>query len=125
MVTQACHGLVECIEQGRLNETSTRDLLNHYLQPLLKARADTIVLGCTHYPFVKPLILELVGEDIALIDTGAAVARHLQRRLQQAGLLSTTTQPGNARFQTNSRAQNAKRIISQLWGIDTEVMILD
>jgi glutamate racemase len=129
VVTQACQGLVECIERGELDAPSTRALLNGYVQPLLNAGADTIVLGCTHYPFVQHLIEELVGKEVALIDTGAAVARHLVRRLQQADLLRDSglsdppDQSGQVRFWTNSPALGAVQVISKLWGTRVDVEI--
>lgn len=116
VVTQACQGLVECVERGELNAASTQTLLNTYLQPLLAAGADTIVLGCTHYPFVRHLIALLVGKDVALVDTGVAVARHLQRRLQQADLQVNSAELGRVDFWTNSQSALAEQVILQLWG---------
>ena len=121
IVTQACVGLVECIERGELNSENTLQLLQRYCQPLLDEGADTIVLGCTHYPFVRPLIERVVGTDVALIDTGAAVARYLQKRLSELGLLSTNQQVAEVKFWTNSEAANASQVIAQLWGANVEV----
>jgi glutamate racemase len=84
IVTQGCPGLVEQIESGDLAGPRTRALVQGYLAPLLAEGADTVILGCTHYPFLAPLIGELAGSGIALIDTGAAVARQLVRRLAEA-----------------------------------------
>ena len=116
VVTQACHGLVECIERGDLDGTEIRTLLQQYLQPLLDANADTIVLGCTHYPFVRSLIAELAGESITLIDTGAAVARHLKNRLAAMGLLTAHALQPEIQFWSNSDDQQASQVIAQLWG---------
>lgn len=116
VVTQACHGLVECIERGDLDGPQIRSLLQQYLRPLLAANADTIVLGCTHYPFVRTLIAELAGESITLIDTGAAVARHLKNRLQANGLLSASTAYPEILFWSNSSDQHAEQVITHLWG---------
>ena len=124
VVTQGCVGLVECIERGELNTENTRDFLKKYLVPLLKEGADTIVLGCTHYPFVRPLIEEIVGENVAIIDTGAAVARQLQKKLAEQNLLETPDKPANVRFWTNSIAPNAAQVIEQLWGEKAEVKVL-
>lgn len=121
VVTQGCVGLVECIERGELNAEHTFNLLNQYCQPLLDEGADTIVLGCTHYPFVKPLIQKIVGENITLIDTGAAVARHLQQRLAALDLLAMPNQPGKVEFWTNNQAADAKAVIEALWGRRAEV----
>lgn len=125
VVTQACHGLVECIERGELATDKTRSLLESYLKPLLDARADTIVLGCTHYPFVLPLIEEIVGSEITLIDTGAAVARQLQKRLTEQNLLAKASEPASVAFWTNSEAADAAHVMSQLWGANADVAVLE
>jgi glutamate racemase len=116
VVTQACHGLVECVERGELDSTATQDLLASYVQPLIAAGADTIVLGCTHYPFVRPLIENLVGDDVVLIDTGAAVAKELKRRLEDTRLFNGETQIGQVAFWSNSTHANAEDIVTRLWG---------
>jgi glutamate racemase len=116
VVTQACHGLVECVERGELDSQATQDLLASYVQPLMHAGADAIVLGCTHYPFLKPLIEKLVGNRSVLIDTGAAVAKELKRRSEEAGLLNGSDQLGNVSFWSNSRDPNAEEIMMRLWG---------
>jgi glutamate racemase len=122
VVTQACHGLVECVERGELDAESTSALIAQYIRPLLEAGADTIVLGCTHYPFVRPLIEAQLGSGITLIDTGAAVARQVQRRLLDAGLLGESQHEPRNTFWVN-RDSNIKfvetaEIISALWGSD-------
>lgn len=129
VVTEACHGLVECIERGELAADATRDLLQRYLEPLLTDGADTIVLGCTHYPFVRPLIEQLVdgqlaGAKIALIDTGAAVARQLQKRLAETNLLAQGNKQGQVQFWTNSDSAQAEDVIARLWGSDVQVTSL-
>ena len=120
VVTQACVGLVECVERGELSNPSTHELIQQYCKPLIDEGADTIVLGCTHYPFVRPLIEQVVGTEVALIDTGAAVAKYLQKRLQALGLLDGAKEKSAVTFYTNSDAENAKQVINQLWGQPTE-----
>ncbi|MDO9366312.1 MAG: glutamate racemase [Methylotenera sp.] len=135
VVTQACVGLVECIERGEITAENTLSLVERYCQPLLAAGADTIVLGCTHYPFVRALIEQVVGPDVTLIDTGAAVAKHLKQRLLALDLLLDNEQlaqgptwknqeppwKNKVQFWTNSEANNAKQVISQLWGKSAEI----
>ncbi|WP_047541331.1 glutamate racemase [Methylotenera versatilis] len=119
VVTQACVGLVECIERGELTSQSTLELVQQYCKPLLEEGADTIVLGCTHYPFVRPLIEQTVGADVTLIDTGEAVARHLQKRLLALNLLADANegnQLSEITFWTNSEIAQPQLIINQLWG---------
>jgi len=124
VVTQACVGLVECIERGEIAAENTLRLVEQYCRPLLDAGADTIVLGCTHYPFARALIEQVVGSDVTLIDTGAAVAKHLQQRLLALDLLSDNNQLTQVQFWTNSEANDAKQVISQLWGQSAEISIL-
>ena len=124
VVTQACAGLVECVERGELEAESTKALISTYLTPLIEANADAIVLGCTHYPFVRPLIEQIICEQypqsaITLIDTGAAVARQLQRRLQEAGLLNASEAEGKDSFWVNRQSSNemleTAEILAALW----------
>ncbi len=121
VVTQACVGLVECVEKGALTSSSTKALLKQYVQPLLDAKADTIVLGCTHYPFVRTLIEELVGKDVVLIDTGAAVAKHLKNRLQENQLLRASDEVGGVSFWSNNERADTQGVISALWGDQVSV----
>lgn len=72
---QPCPGLPEAVEEGRTEAPETRALVEKYVQPLLERGADTLVLGCTHYPVLRPLIAAVAGPAVTLIDTGAAVAR--------------------------------------------------
>lgn len=125
VVTQACHGLVECVERGELDAPSTNALIAKYIAPLLEAGADTIVLGCTHYPFVRPLIEAQLESGVTLIDTGEAVARQVKRRLQEAGLLNDGIREPKNTFWVN-RDSNLKfvetaEIISTLWANDGNI----
>ncbi len=115
VVTQACHGLVERVERGELTTEVTRKLVRQYVEPLLAAQADTIVLGCTHYPFVRDLIAEVAGDGVVLIDTGSAVARHLQQRLDEAQLLNSQNTIGQVTIWTNNTATNTDEVIDRLW----------
>ena len=89
-LTQACNGLADQIEKGELSSRETAALVQRYVAPLVQQQADTLVLGCTHYPFVQSLIAKAAadaGREVTLVDTGEPVARQLQRLLQQNGLL--------------------------------------
>lgn len=116
VVTQPCPGLVELIEQGRLDAPETRLLLQRYTAPLLAAGCDTLILGCTHYPFVAPLLRQLLPAPMNLIDTGAAVARHLQHLLQAEGLLAQGLGPGPVRFWNTGDTQLMASVMPLLWG---------
>ena len=74
---QACPGLAKEIEGGELDTPRLRELVAKFAQPLQEAHSDTIVLGCTHYPFVRPLFEQVLGPEVRIIDTSDAVARHV------------------------------------------------
>lgn len=100
VLLQACPGLVEKIERNKLQHNDTNTLLRRYLEPLLDAGADTIVLGCTHYPFLRENIAAIAGDEVRLIEPGAAVARQLVKRLTDTGVLNRradSTHPGSTR----------------------------
>lgn len=86
---QGCPGLVDQIELGHLDSSATQAMLERYIVPLLDKGVDTLVLGCTHYPFVRATIESIVAQeakgDVVLVDTGDAVARQLARLLLAAG----------------------------------------
>lgn len=124
ILVQACPGLVEQVEAGDLSGDKTRALIEKYLVPLLAQQVDTLVLGCTHYPFLAPLIREIAGPTVAIIDPAAAVARELRRRLTGANLLSVENRNGTERFWTSAKPDKAQQVISQLWGVDIEVLSL-
>ena len=90
-VLQGCPGLVDQIELGQCDANATRVLLEGYVLPLLGQGIDTLVLGCTHYPFVRTSIESILAEagrqDVVLIDTGDAVARQLARLLASGAAL--------------------------------------
>ena len=119
-------GLVDLIEKGELTSERTRQLLDMWLTELLQYGADTIVLGCTHYPFVQPLIEELLHEKQAthmhIIDTGDAVAKQLQRVLHDRSLLCTNTQAQpSARYFTSGDSAQMQAALQNLLQHQSEV----
>lgn len=75
---QACKGLVEQIENGKILHIDTQKMLEHWLIPMKEKNVDTIVLGCTHYPLVSNVIKDIMGENVKLIETGEAIAKRLE-----------------------------------------------
>jgi glutamate racemase len=114
IVTQGCPGLVEQVEQGDLLGAKTRELITRYTTPLLARGADTLILGCTHYPFLSKIIREVLGEHITLVDTGAAVARQVQRCIPSALSATCPTEP-SAQFFSSGNSTTASPILSLLW----------
>jgi glutamate racemase len=90
-ILQPGHGLVQAVERCDTHSPEVIALLEHYLQPMLDARADTLVLGCTHYPFLDQAIRSIVGDKLALIDTSVAIARQLERQLDHHDLRAPRT----------------------------------
>ena len=117
IVTQGCPGLVEQVERGDLLSAQTRSLIERYTAPLLARGVDVLILGCTHYPFLAPLLRAVVGVNITLIDTGEAVARQVQRRMQTE-LPQRIPGVASAQFFTSGDAEQATRSMSLLWGED-------
>ena len=80
---QSCPLLVPLVEEGWLTHPVTRSVVTHYLQPLLAAGVDTVILGCTHYPLLQPVFRDVAGSDISLIDSAAGVCEEVKAQLEQ------------------------------------------
>ena len=93
-----CPGLVEQIELGDLDGPRTRTILENALHPMLEQNIDTVVLACTHFPFVIPLIEDIVGPNVRVIDPAPAVARQTLRLLQDRGLQAGSDAPWHGPF---------------------------
>ena len=101
VITQTCPGLVERIEAGDTEGPKTRKLLETYLGPLLAEGIDTLVLGCTHYPFAIEAIRAVVGPGVRLVDPAPAVALQVRRVLAERGLLEPADGAGHTEFLTS------------------------
>ena len=109
-------GLVEHVEAADLDSAELRRLVEGYVRPLLDQGADTIVLGSTHYVFLRSLIAEIAGEGITIIDTGEAVARQLSRVLAERGIGAPHEAKGKERFWTSGDPTESARVMSALLG---------
>lgn len=89
-----CAGLMEFIEEGILKGEELEKYLKEKLMVYEKEEISSIVLGCTHYPFVKDTIVKIMGEDIAIIDGGEGTAREIKRRLKEKNLLTDRAESG-------------------------------
>lgn len=104
-VEQIGHGLVELIENGQINSLEMFELLNSYLQPMIAADIDYLVLGCSHYPYLIPQIKKILPPHITIIDSGEAVARQTQKVLQETCGLHDLTTTAEQIFYTNSQPE--------------------
>jgi glutamate racemase len=116
IITVPAPGLVEHIERNELDSPDLRMLAERYLRPMLDAGADIIVLGCTHYVFIRPLLASIAGPDVDLMETGAAVARQLKRVLAERHLLNHSVAAGSERFWTSADAGTISEVMSRLYG---------
>ena len=94
ILQDTCPGLVGLVEEGNLTGFQTRNILEQAIKPMLARGIDTIVLGCTHYPFVIPLIQEIAGENVRVIDPAPAVARQTIRMMESHHIEPSTTKKG-------------------------------
>jgi glutamate racemase len=126
-------GLVEQIEAGELSSDSTRGLLEQHLTDLRRRQVDAVVLACTHYPFVIPLMEQILGPQILVLDPSPAIARQTERVLEEHGWLTqeaSTNQLHLVSTRNGNHLQEAtKRLIgvqgmgrSIQWGLDGELL---
>lgn len=113
-----CIGLVDEIEAGNLDGEQTRSILERALLPMKAAGVDTIVMGCTHYPFVIPTIQQIVGPEIHVIDPAPAIARQTRRMLEAHNLLAEGEHDAPVRFITSGDAAEFRRVLHQLLNLD-------
>jgi glutamate racemase len=118
LLTQPSPGLVEQVEKGDLDGPETERLLRLYTDPMLARGADTIVLGCTHYPFLRDTLQRIAGDGVRLIDTGAAVARQTVRVLGDAPASPSSRDaephPERVTYYSSGDTGSARRVISML-----------
>lgn len=116
LLQNTCPGLVQEIEAGNLKGEETRRILEDALRPMIEKNIDTVVLGCTHYPFVIPLIQEIAGENVRVIDPAPAVARQVRRVLEATGTKSQSGTRGEVRFYTSGDVEDLQSLLPLLLG---------
>lgn len=109
-------GLVERVEAGQVDTPETAAYLRELLSPLQIAQVDTLVLGSTHYPFLRPLIAEVMGPEVTIVDSGAAVARQVRRVLEEQDLLTPRQGTGQESFYTSGDTALVCAVLNRLWG---------
>jgi glutamate racemase len=121
VLQDACPGLVSRIEAGDLEGPQTREILERALAPMLARGADTLVMGCTHYPFVIPLIQQIAGPSVRVIDPAPAIARQVERVLVARALLNPSSTPAPIAFYTTGDSAAMQALLPSLLGEDGEV----
>jgi len=116
LLQDTCPGLVAQIEKADLDGPDTRAILERALRPMLERNIDTVVLGCTHYPFVIPLIREIAGPNVRVIDPAPAVARQTKRLLEAGGIKCPAGRRGEVQFFTSGDAEDFEKLLPRLLG---------
>jgi glutamate racemase len=124
ILQHTCPGLVSQIEQGFIDDPKTRAILEEALIPMLEQGIDTVVLGCTHYPFIIPLIRSIVGPNVRVIDPAPAVARQVKRVLEQKGIMQEVSRRGGVTYYTTGNVTSFERIVKVLLGEEIKACFL-
>jgi glutamate racemase len=111
IIEQVGYNLVELIENGQIDSLEMRNLLTSYLNPMIKANIDYLVLGCSHYPYLIPEIKKIIPNNITIIDSGQAVANQTKAILETNNLLNTSEKKSKQLFYTNSNDDVLKKIL--------------
>jgi glutamate racemase len=115
LLQNTCPGLVQQIERGKLDGSKTRSILESALHPMMNRGIDTVVLGCTHFPFVIPIIQEIVGPDVRVIDPAPSVARQVIRLLDSDGMLAESSNSETPLFYTSGNVTRLKALLPRLF----------
>ncbi len=122
---QPCPGLVEFIEQGLQHSQACNTLLANYINPLVNKGIDTLVLGCTHYPFVQKQISAIAGEEVNIIETAAPVTLQLEKKLTERNITACHSQQGKHHFFSSLVNKQQQKVFSQLWQSSLTLNSLD
>lgn len=120
---QPCPGLAREIERGHLDTPELRTLVTRFTAPLRAAKVDTVVLGCTHYPFVRPLIEEALGSDVRVLDTADAVARHAARQVE-VRQSDQANAPGCTRLWSSGEPHLLTEVVHRWLGLNAQAQPL-
>lgn len=112
VIEQIGEGIVPLIESGQLESKEMKALLKLYLEPMIKADIDYFVLGCTHYPYLIPMLSEMLPKHIKIIDSGLAVAKQTQAILKDEGLLNSSTLKPSIKLYSNGNISILSAIVA-------------
>ena len=118
VIEQVGEGLVEFIENGDLNSKALKTLLKNYLQPMIDSKIDYLVLGCTHYPFLMPLLLDILPKHVKIIDSGEAVARQTKAILEKYNLLNPHKIISKTQFYTNGNTEVMALLLGEKFKVE-------
>lgn len=116
VVPVACTGLVELVEAGETQGELAIGALEELLAPMRDAQVDTVVLGCTHYPFLRAAVSQVMGTEVQLLDSGRAVAKQLERVLRELDSCAPN-RPADIRMLTTGDPAGVAEVVGRLWGV--------
>jgi len=123
MVKIPCPGFVELVETGEVTGPRALSIVRSVLAPAVKANVDRVVLGCTHYPFLRDAIAEVLGPDVQILDSGSAVARQVERVLVDKDLKRTRGE-GKLTLYTTGNPKAVQPVVQVLWNEPVQVLAL-
>lgn len=112
VIEQVGEGIVPLIESGKLDSEEMKGLLETYLQPMLDQNIDYLVLGCTHYPYLIPMLSKMLPKEVTIIDSGLAVAKQTKAILEAHNLLNQDTKPSSINLYTNGNIEVLNSILN-------------
>lgn len=118
IVEQVGYGLVKLIEEGSIESAEMKELLETYLEPMVKANIDYLVLGCSHYPYLVPQIEKMLPKGVKIIDSGEAVARQTKNVLEKHNLLNQSGREGALKFYTNGNPNVLRDILENKYEVE-------
>jgi glutamate racemase len=121
ILQDTCPGLVNQIEKGEINHPHTKEILEKALKPMLRDGVDEVVMGCTHYPFVIPIIEDIIGNQAKVIDPAPAVAKQAGRILEEFDLLAPAGKAGEMCFLTTGDPGKLQGMLKSLLNLESEV----
>ena len=121
IATKACPEFVSLVESLDLNSERAKEITKQYIGPLISQGCDQIVLGCTHFSFLKTIIKEAAGSEVCILDTATPVALEVQRRLQSLDLNKPESADGKVKFWTSGDVTKTTKSISELWQQNVDV----
>jgi glutamate racemase len=120
IISNACPLLVSLVENNwiDIDDEVTNAAVKRYLKPLMDKNVDTIILGCTHFPLLAPIIQKIAGENVTLIDTGLEEARYVKSVLESNDIKNSDSHEGSERFFVSDKTQNFCNTANVLLGED-------
>ena len=119
VIEQVGEGIVPLVEAGKTDSAQMKSLLEVYIEPMLEANIDYLVLGCTHYPYLIPMLLELLPKHVKIIDSGLAVAKQTKVILEQYHLLNISQSIPQNNFFSNGNSTILKAILNEKFVVNS------